>query len=184
MQARLTDAPGPELEPQASGRAWHALSVERVLRAEEVDARRGLSSAEAASRAGRFGPNKLAAGRAEPRWHAFIRQYSDPMQIVLLAAGVLSLYPLRQLGTGILLILLTLGNAVLGLQQEGKAEAAVAALQKMMIVTARVRRDAQKAEIPAGQLVPGDVVSIEAGDIFRLTAGCCRRQRWRSPSPS
>ena len=165
MQARLTGAPGPELEPLASGHAWHTLSVERVLRTVEVDAQRGLSSAEAASRAGRFGPNKLAAGRAEPGWLAFIRQYSDPMQIVLLAAGVLSLFPLRQLGTGLLLILLTLGNAVLGLQQEGKAEAAVAALQKMMIVTARVRRDGREAEIPAGQLVPGDVVSIAAGDI-------------------
>ena len=165
MQARLTGAPASELESQASGLAWHTLSLERVLQAEEVDAQRGLSSAEAASRAGRLGPNKFAAGRAEPRWHAFIRQYSDPMQVVLLAAGVLSLYPLRQLGTGILLLLLTLGNAVLGLQQEGKAEAAVAALQKMMIVTARVRRDGQQAEIPAEQLVPGDVVSIEAGDI-------------------
>ena len=165
MQARLTDVPGPGSEPQASGLAWHTLSVEQVLGAEGADAQRGLSSAEAAARAGRFGPNELAAGRAEPRWLAFIRQYSDPMQIVLLAAGVLSLFPLRQLGTGILLILLTLGNAVLGLQQEGKAEAAVAALQKMMIVTARVRRDGQQAEIPAGQLVPGDVVSIEAGDI-------------------
>ena len=165
MPARLTDAPRSESEPQASGLAWHTLSVERVLRAVEVDAQRGLSAAEAATRAGRFGPNELAAGRTEPRWYAFIRQYSDPMQIVLLAAGVLSLFPLRQLGTGILLILLTLGNAVLGLQQEGKAEAAVAALQKMMIVTARVRRDGQQAEIPAGQLVPGDVVSIAAGDI-------------------
>ena len=86
------------------------------------------------------------------------------MQVVLVTAGVLSLFPIRQLGTGILLILLTLGNAVLGLQQEGRAEAAVAALQKMMIVTARVRRDGQQAEIPAGQLVPGDVVSITAGD--------------------
>jgi Ca2+-transporting ATPase len=87
------------------------------------------------------------------------------MQIVLLAAGVLSLFPLRQLGTGLLLILLTLGNAVLGLQQEGRAGTAVAALQKMMIITARVRRDGQEAEIPAAQLVPGDVVSIEAGDV-------------------
>ena len=82
------------------------------------------------------------------------------MQIVLLAAGVLSLFPLRQLGTGILLILLTLGNAVLGLQQEGKAEAAAAALQKMMIVTARVRRDAQQAEIPTGQAA-GDIVPAD-----------------------
>ena len=165
MRARVTGAPGPGLEPQASGLAWHTLSVERVLRAVAADAQRGLSSAEAASRSGRFGPNLLVAGRAEPGWLAFIRQYSDPMQIVLLTAGVLSLFPIRQLGTGILLILLTLGNAVLGLQQEGKAEAAVAALQKMMIVTARVRRDGQQAEIPAGQLVPGDVVSIAAGDI-------------------
>ena len=87
------------------------------------------------------------------------------MQIVLLAAGIGSLYPLKQLGTGILLILLTLFNAVMGLREEGKAAAAVAALQKMMIIKARVRRDGQLAEIPAEQLVPGDIVAIEAGDI-------------------
>ena len=81
------DAPGWGLEPQAGGLAWHTLSVERVLRAEEADAQRGLSSAEAASRAGRFGPNELAAGRAKPRWLAFIR-YSGPTQIVLRPCGV------------------------------------------------------------------------------------------------
>ena len=100
-----------------------------------------------------------------PRWHAFVRQYRDPMQLVLLAAGIGSLYPLKQLGTGLLLVLLTLFNAVMGLQQEGKAAAAAAALQKMVIITARVRRDGQLAEIPAGQLVPGDIVAIEAGDV-------------------
>src|SRR5690348_18134694 len=87
------------------------------------------------------------------------------MQVVLLVAGVGSLYPLKELGTGLLLLGLTVFNAVLGLRQEGRAAAAVAALQKMMIVTARVRRDGQLAEIPAEQLVPGDVVAIEAGDI-------------------
>jgi P-type Ca2+ transporter type 2C len=153
------------LESRAPEVAWHTVSVEQALAAEEVSAQRGLSSAEAAARAVQSGPNKLAAARAEPRWHAFMRQYYDPMQLVLLAAGVLSLYPLRQLGAGPLLILLTLANAALGLQQEGKAETAVAALHNMMIVTARVRRDGQQAEIPAQQLVPGDVVSIEAGDI-------------------
>jgi Ca2+-transporting ATPase len=130
-----------------------------------VDSQRGLSSAEAAARAGRFGPNEFAAGQAEPRWRAFARQYADPMQLVLLAAGIGSLYPLKQLGTGLLLILLTLFNAVMGLQQEGKAAAAVAALQKMVIIKAKVRRDGQLAETPAGQLVPGDIVAIEAGDI-------------------
>ena len=123
MQTRLIDVPGAERQALAPEAAWHTLSAEEVLRAEEADPRHGLSSAEAASRASRFGPNTLAAGRAEPRWRAFIRQYSDPMQIVLLVAGLLSLYPLRQLGTGLLLILLTLANAVLGLQQEGEAEA-------------------------------------------------------------
>jgi Ca2+-transporting ATPase len=142
------------------------LTVDRVLAEEDVDARRGLSSAEAASRAQRFGPNKFDTGRAEPRWHAFIRQYADPMQIVLLVAGIGSLYPLKELGSGILLLSLTLFNAVLGLRQEGKAAAAVAALQKMMIVKAKVRREGKLEEIPAEQLVPGDVVSVEAGDII------------------
>ncbi len=159
------EVPARGVESSADGPVWHTLSADQALSVQAVSEHDGLSSAEAASRAQRFGPNKFAAGQVEPRWHAFIRQYADPMQIVLLAAGIGSLYPLKQLGTGILLIVLTLFNAVLGLQQEGKAAAAVAALQKMMIVKARVRRDGQLAEIPAEQLVPGDVVSVEAGDI-------------------
>src|SRR5579871_5107643 len=87
------------------------------------------------------------------------------MQIVLLVAGIGSLYPLKELGTGLMLLFLTLFNAVLGLRQEGKAAEAVAALQKMMIVKARVRRDGELVQLPAEQLVPGDVVSIEAGDV-------------------
>jgi Ca2+-transporting ATPase len=153
------------LAQNADGIAWHALSADRVLVAEQVDERTGLSQAEAASRAQRFGPNKFDAGKAEPRWRAFIRQYADPMQVVLLVAGIVSLYPLKELETGILLIALTLFNAVLGLHQEGKAAAAVAALQKMMIVKARVRREGRLQEIPASGLVPGDIVSVEAGDI-------------------
>ena len=158
-----TQRPG---QPAAAGElAWHTLGADQVLRSEGVDGQRGLSSAEAAARAQQFGPNEFAAGRTEPRWHAFVRQYRDPMQLVLLAAGIGSLYPLKQLGTGILLILLTLFNAVEGLHQEGKATAAVSALQKMVVITARVRRDGQLSELPAGQLVPGDIVAMQAGDI-------------------
>jgi Ca2+-transporting ATPase len=94
VQARLVDVPGAERQALAPEAAWHTLSAEEVPRAEEADPRHGLSSAEAASRAGWFGPNTLAAGRAEPGWRAFIRQYSDPMQIVLLVVGLLSLIPL------------------------------------------------------------------------------------------
>src|SRR6516164_9156347 len=165
MTSGVADTPKSGQAPPAGELARHTLSADQVLHSEGADAQRGLSSAEAAARTRRFGPNKLAGGRAEPRWHAFVRQYRDPMQLVLLAAGIGSLYPLKQYGTGILLILLTLFNAVMGLQQEGKAAAAVAALQKMIIITARVRRDGQLADISAEQLVPGDVVSIEAGDV-------------------
>jgi Ca2+-transporting ATPase len=160
-----TGAPPSGLAPGGDGRLWHTLSAERALLAEGVDEQQGLSSAEAASRAQRFGPNKFAEAKAEPRWRAFLRQYADPMQVVLLVAGIGSLYPLKELGTGLLLLALTVFNAVLGLRQEGKAAAAVAALQQMMIIKARVRRDGKLAEIPAEQLVPGDVVAIEAGDI-------------------
>jgi Ca2+-transporting ATPase len=144
---------------------WHVLSLEGAVRELGVEPERGLTSEEAAQRLERYGPNKFAEAKAESRWHAFLRQYQDPMQIVLLAAGVISIYPVKQAGTGIVILLLTLLNAVLGLSQEGKAAAAVAALQKMMIVKARVRRDGALAQLPAEQLVPGDVVAIEAGDV-------------------
>ena len=80
------------------------------------------------------------------------------MQIGLLAAGIGSIYPLKQLGTGILLILLTLFNAVMNLWHEDQAAASVAALQKMTVIKARVRRDGQLAEIPVMKTVTLDVV--------------------------
>ena len=115
-----TGAASPGLAPSADGPAWHALAADRVLQAEEVDERDGLSSAEVASRAQRFGPNKFDAGKAESRWHAFLRQYADPMQAVLLVAGIGSLYPLKELGTSLLLLFLTLFNAVLDCGKRGR----------------------------------------------------------------
>jgi Ca2+-transporting ATPase len=160
--AQLTAA--PEASSKA-GSTWYSLPGEKVAEALEVDPAAGLSSSVAASRLEQYGPNKFAESTPEPRWHAFVRQYYDPMQIVLLVAGIGSIYPVKEYGTGAVLLLLTLLNAVLGLHQEGKAAAAVAALQKMMIVKAKVRRDGELVEIPADQLVPGDIVSLEAGDI-------------------
>src|SRR5260370_41660334 len=156
MTSGVTDTSRSGGPSAASGPAWHTLGADQVLHSEGVDAQRGLSSAEAAARAERFGPNTFAGGQAEPRWHAFLRQYEDPMQLVLLAAGVRSLYPLKQLGTGLLLILLTLFNAVEGRRQEGKAAAAVAALQKMVIIKAKGRRGGPPAGIPPRPLGPRD----------------------------
>ena len=145
--------------------AWYALEPGEVTDRLRVSVANGLSGAEVASRRASVGPNKFAETAVEPQWRAFVRQYGDPMQIVLLIAGIGSLYPLKELGTGLVLLFLTLFNAVLGLRQEGKAAEAVAALQKMMIIKARVRRDGELVQIPAEELVPGDIVSIEAGDL-------------------
>src|SRR3954454_14595985 len=152
-------------EPATQAPTWHVLSREGAVQELHVEPELGLTTEEAAQRLARYGPNKFAEAKSEPRWHAFLRQYRDPMQIVLLAAGVISIYPVKQPGTGIMILALTLLNAVLGLSQEGKAAAAVAALAKMMIIKARVRRDGKLAQLPAEQLVPGDVVEIEAGDV-------------------
>ncbi|EWM13629.1 cation-transporting P-type ATPase [Kutzneria sp. 744] len=156
---------------------FHTLSVADVLRTEGVDRANGLSAAQATARLQVFGPNRFAEERRQPWPRAFVRQYADPMQIVLLVAGICSMFPLRQYGTGALLLLLTLFNAVLGLHQEGKAVAAVAALQKMTIAVARVRRDGTLVELPADQLVPGDLVLIEAGDMVPADGRLVRAAR-------
>src|SRR5437763_9742921 len=150
---------------QTEDKQWFALTGEAVAAELGVDQHAGLAPAEAGTRLEKYGPNAFVAAKGEPRWRAFVRQYRDPMQIVLLVAGIGSIWPLHELGTGLVLLFLTLFNAVLGLNQEGKAAAAVAALQKMMIVKAKVRRGGQLAEVPAEQLVPGDIVAIEAGDV-------------------
>ncbi len=100
----------------------------------------------------------------EPGWRAFLRQFRDPMQIVLLVAGAVSGIAIQQWGTAIVLFGLALLNAVMSLRQEGKAEASVAALQKMLLVKTRVRRGGETLQIPADQVVPGDIVLVEAGD--------------------
>ena len=155
--APLTEAP--------EQKRWFALDGEQVAGELGVDVHGGLAPDEASKRLEQYGPNAFTAAETEPRWHAFVRQYRDPMQIVLLVAGIGSIWPLHELGTGLVLLGLTLLNAVLGLNQEGKAAAAVSALQKMMIVKAKVRRGGELVELPAEQIVPGDVVQLEAGDV-------------------
>ena len=86
------------------------------------------------------------------------------MQLVLVGAAVVSIVALQDVSTGLVVLGLTVLNALMGLHQEGKAAESVAALRQMLIITASVRRDGQIFEIPAEELVPGDVVTFEAGD--------------------
>jgi Ca2+-transporting ATPase len=157
-----------ELEPAAGAARdavpWHGLTAEEACSRLGVEPRSGLDEAEVEQRRAEHGPNKLAEARKEPAWQAFLRQYRDLMQLVLLGAAVVSIVALQEFSTGIVIVGLTVLNAILGLNQEGKAAESVAALQKMLLIRAHVRRGGRLEDIPAEELVPGDVVTFEAGD--------------------
>jgi P-type Ca2+ transporter type 2C len=142
---------------------WYAVSPAEVSSRLGVDPSVGLSSDRAAELLAQHGPNSLPAEAAVPGWRRFLEQYRSYMQIILLAAAIVSL-AIKEWSTGVLLILITVLNAVVGLRQEGKAQSAMNALQAMVKATARVRRDGSEAEIPAEEVVVGDIVVLEAGD--------------------
>ncbi len=143
---------------------WHSLTVEETCQRLSVDFAAGLSDAEVLTRRARYGPNRLAEEAKEPAWKSFLRQYRDLMQLVLVGAAVVSIVALQDMTTGLVVIGLTVFNAVMGLHQEGKAAESVAALRQMLIMTANVRRNGQRVQVPAEELVPGDIVMFEAGD--------------------
>ncbi|WP_329815325.1 cation-transporting P-type ATPase [Streptomyces sp. JV185] len=150
-------------QPRTSEEGWYSRAPEEVAAAFGVDPAVGLSAGRAAEPLTAHGPNALPEEKGPEAWRRFLKQYRSDMQIVLVAAAVVSLL-IKEWTTGILLIVLTLLNAVVGLRQEGKAESAMNALKSMMKTTARVRRDGTEAEIPAEELVVGDIVLISAGD--------------------
>jgi Ca2+-transporting ATPase len=150
-------------QPATAGRNWYARSTDEVTTALGVDPAVGLTAARAAELLAAHGPNALPEEKPEPGWRRFLDQYRTYMQIILIVAAVVSLL-VKEWSTAALLLALTVLNAVIGVRQEGKAESAMNALKSMMKATARVRRDGTESQIPAEQVVVGDVVLIAAGD--------------------
>ena len=129
----------------------------------------GLKTEEAAQRQEKFGPNKLKEGKKPTLIQRFFKQLTDPMLIILLiAAGVSALTGMlsgeNEWAEVIIILSVVLLNAILGVFQESKAEAAIEALQTMTAATCKVLRDGKLTVLPSTQLVPGDVVILEAGD--------------------
>ena len=143
--------------------AWYALPADEAAARLEVDPLHGLTADEARRRLAAAGPNALAEAQPAPVWKQFLKHYREYMQVVLVAAAGVSLL-IGEYGTAVGLTVLTLFNAWLGYHQEGKAEAAAAALGAMMKAVAKVRRDGDVTEVPAEDLVPGDIVLVDAGD--------------------
>ncbi len=142
---------------------YHQKTVAETLG--ELESRaEGLSSQEAGRRLAKYGPNELQEKKKKTVLAMFLGQFTDFMILVLLAAAVISGF-LGDLVDTIAIIVIVALNAVIGFVQEYRAEKAMAALRKMAAPSALVRREGSSAEVPAQELVPGDIVVLEAGKI-------------------
>ncbi len=141
--------------------SWHALDRHQVLK--ELDTKPdGLSSEEVARRQTQYGPNALERRGGRSPWVVLIGQFTEVMVLVLLVAVAIS-FAVGETTDAIMILIIVILNALLGFTQEYRAERAMEALQELSVPMVRVRRDGQVQEIETTELVPGDIVLLEAG---------------------
>jgi len=143
---------------------FEQLSKIQVLTKMGVHSEEGLSLEEANVRLAEYGPNAFQEKKPKTLLQKFFSQLNDPLIYILLAAVVISLF-LKEFGDATIIMAVILLNAVIGVIQEAKAEKSLEALKKLSSPIALVRRDGIQMEVPAGELVPGDIVLLEAGRI-------------------
>ena len=144
-------------------------SKDRVLGELSSDEESGLTASEASSRLSQYGPNELEKEEKTPLWKRFFEQMADPMVIMLIVAAVISAVTGMIQGESewadvIIIMAVVIINSVLGVVQEAKSEQALEALQQMSAAQSKVIRDGKMAHLPSAELVPGDIVLLEAGD--------------------
>jgi Ca2+-transporting ATPase len=154
----------PETATRIAQTEWYRLSVDEIAQSLAVDPARGLDSAEAARHLAAYGPNELRERGAKPPWRIFVDQFTGTLVLILIAAAAISAI-IADWKDAIAILAIVVLNAVLGFVQEYRAEQAMAALKKLAAPTVRVRRDGAVQEISANQLVPGDIVLLEAGNL-------------------
>lgn len=145
-------------------RPWFTEPVDAVAAGLGTDLATGLSPDAAAEALRTYGPNTLPRAPRRSFWQIALAQWADPMNLMLTAVAVVSGI-ISQEETALLVAALVLLNIVLGSRQELKARASVEALDSLQVPSARVRRDDALAEVSSADLVPGDVVLVEAGDL-------------------
>ena len=158
-------APPEERAPHAAeavgGPRWFALPEEAVGARLTVDVHRGLADDEAVRRLEADGPNELAEARRRGPLRLLLAQFADFMVLILIAAAVVA-GVLGEAQDLVAILIIVVLNAVLGFVQEFRAERALAALRAMAAPAAHVRRGGTVRTVPARELVPGDVVLLEA----------------------
>jgi Ca2+-transporting ATPase len=142
---------------------WHAMLVDAVAVRLDADPGDGLSDAAVRERRARYGDNRLTEQPGRSPWRVFLDQFRSLLILVLIAAAVLA-GTIGDLKDALVILAVVIFNALLGFRQEYRAERAMAALTNMLAPEAEVRRNGRSGMIPAGELVPGDTVLLDAGD--------------------
>ena len=148
--------------PRGEEAAWHSLAHEDAMR-HIVAQPEGLTGAEAAGRLAKHGPNRLPETRPRGSVLRFLTHFHNVLIYVLLGAAAVTTVLQHWVDTGVILAVV-LANAAIGFIQEGKAEAAMAAIRQMLAPRATVLRDGRRVSVDGADLVPGDIVLLEAGD--------------------
>ena len=149
-------------EPDTKTSLWHTCSTETVFQTlpSSVD---GLSQQNAQQRLQKFGPNRLRPAKTKGPLARFLSQFHNVLIYVLLGAGIVTILLGHWVDSGVILGVVVI-NAIIGFIQEGKAEKALEAIRNMLSQQALVKRDGKFVSLPAEQLVPGDIVSLQSGD--------------------
>jgi Ca2+-transporting ATPase len=150
------------IEKQAQT-SWHAMSPDQIIRQLATPPETGLTGEEAARRLETYGPNQLDEAPGTTFWQMLLDQFNNFVVIMLLVAAGISALLGDWIEAGAIMVIVVL-NATLGVIQEQRAEQALAALKKLAAPDAKVIRDGERQSIPSPQLVPGDIVLLEAGN--------------------
>ena len=148
---------------------WHYFSVEETIRKLKTDKYNGLNEDEVKRRRDKYGENKLEEQKKESLLKRFIRQFNDFMIIILFVAAIISAVVSKIEGTGdyidsIIIVAIVVLNSIMGLIQEAKAEKSLEALKKMSAPVTKVRRNGRVVTVKGTEIVPGDIVILEAGN--------------------
>lgn len=149
---------------------WHQIDVDQTLAELKTDLKSGLTAAEVKRRQQEYGPNQLIERGMKSPWRILLDQFTEIMVVILILAALISVL-MHETTDAIVILIIVVLNAALGFSQEYRAEKAMAALKRLSAPKVKVRRDGHIQEIPAQELVPGDIIQLDAGD---AVAADCR----------
>jgi len=157
------------MEPITTQVTWHTNTIQEVTARLRVNPDEGLTSSDAEQRLKEFGPNAIRTEESRPVLSMIVAQFNDMLIWVLIAATLISL-AIGEATDAVVIMAIVVLNAILGVAQEYRAEQSLTALKKMAAPLARVRRDGAPVDIPAEQVVPGDVLLLESGNVVAADA--------------